>query len=651
MHSLLNRQLRKSGLSRDEGPEHESWNDFLERIDKAYREFDQDRYLLERSLRISSEEMQDTYAQLRKSESRYALAANAANDGLWEWDMISGEFYYSPRLFEIMGVDDPGDKVFTNEYWASKVHPKDQEMVMTSFISHLKGESERFECEHRAVEPSGNYKWVMTRGLAVRDENGRAIRIAGSVSDISERKTVEEKMAFDAVHDMLTGLPNRKKLMERLGRSLDRSKIDPTYLFAILFIDLDRFKTINDSLGHHCGDEYLVEISKRLNFSVRPSDMVARLGGDEFVILADNVTDQHQVVNIADRMIGVLQQPVKLSQENVTASTSASIGIVMAAEHYEKPEDMVRDADLAMYCAKIKGKARYEVFEPQMHKGAVSLFQTEMDLRIAIEKNEFSLFYQPIISLESERVAGFEALLRWRHPLRGMVSPADFIPVAEETGLIVPIGKWVLEEACMQMKKWQELFPGAEDLSISVNLSTRQLETWDFVEKVAEILDETGLNPSNLKLEITESVIMNNADQTIERILELRDMGIMVSIDDFGTGYSSLSYLHKFPIGMLKADRSFISSIGASDESAEIIKTIVLLAKNLGIEVIAEGIETSEQLEFLCTIGCGYGQGFYYSRPMNGPETTEMIANLSAANPNFVIPPAPRATPAIVAFR
>lgn len=634
LHSVLNRQLKKFKLNENTPPTAEQWRQFLERVNRAYTESDQERYLMERSMMISSQEMQEVYKQLRKSEARYALAAQGANDGLWDWDLISEDYYYSPRWLEIIGANPNDTYVFSRNCWLGRIHSDDLNAVMSDLEAHLAGKTQHFQSEHRVLHLDGEYRWVLIRGLAVRDSEGVAHRIAGSLTDITERKCAEEKLEHDAVHDVLTGLPNRKLLMERLSRSLDRKKICETYSFAALFIDLDRFKVINDTLGHQAGDELLLKITQKLKYAVRPSDMVARLGGDEFVVVLENVRDKNQVSLIAERILNELQKPLRIAGQEIYSS--ASIGIVLSSADYEHPDELVRDADLAMYRAKVKGKARFEIFDPLMHSGALSLLQMEIDLRRAIEYNEFILHYQPIISLNSEIITGFEALLRWNHPQRGLIPPNDFIPIAEETGLILPIGNWVLREACRQMKEWQKSFPAAESLIISVNLSARQLEQKNFIEQLNEILVETGLNPNSLKLEITESVIMNNAEHTSETVNQLREMGVRVSIDDFGTGYSSLSYLHRFPIETLKVDRSFINRIGSERENTEIIRTIISLADKLGIEVIAEGVETAEQLDFLRQVNCSYCQGYYYSRPVNSSAATEMVEEL--AGKGFVLP-------------
>lgn len=626
MHSLLKRLLKKTELNENEIPTIENWQNFLQRVSRAFTDSDQERYLIERSLTISSQEMQEVYEQLQASETRYALAAQGANDGLWDWNLTNDSVYYSLRWCEIMGMTPDPDKIPCKNCWLERIHPDDAETVNAELEAHIDGRTNHFENEHRILHSNGEYRWVLIRGFAVRDEGGKAYRIAGSLTDITSRKKTEEKLAYDALHDVLTGLPNRKKLLDRLEDCLDKIKQKENYNFAVLFVDLDRFKIINDSMGHQVGDEILLKISKRLTELIRPSDMVARLGGDEFVVLLEGIKDRELAHRIADRILGDLQKPIQIDSKELYVS--ASIGIAFSSDEYNNPEDLVRDADLAMYRAKVKGKGRYELFDAKLHSGAVSMLQLEMDLRRAIEQKEFILHYQPIYSLNSERIVGFESLIRWNHPERGMIPPNEFIPVAEETGLILQIGQWVLRESCRQMWEWQEKYPSAKSLVMNVNLSARQLEKKDLVEEVSRILDESGLAPNCLKLEITESVIMGNAEQAIETVTRLRQMGVRLSIDDFGTGYSSLSYLHRFPIDTLKVDRSFVSRIGNEDEHSEIIKTIITLAYNLGMDVVAEGVENNEQLSFLRDINCSYGQGYFYSRPVNGISATEMIKEM-----------------------
>ncbi|MFN0123877.1 MAG: putative bifunctional diguanylate cyclase/phosphodiesterase [Blastocatellia bacterium] len=634
-HSLLNRQLRRQGLSNDKAPAPAEWEQFLERISRAYADADHERYLLERSLTISSQEMQDLYSQLRKSETRYALAARGANDGLWDWDLVTGEVYFSARWKEILG-DETEEKVHTVGEWLDRIHPDDRGMVEAELTAHLEGNTRHFENEHRVRHGAGDFRWVLCRGLAVRGETGEALRMAGSLTDISGRKKTERKLQHDAVHDSLTGLPNRKMLMERLTRSLERTRRNSEYQFAILFLDLDRFKIVNDSLGHQAGDQLLLHITRKLGVILRPGDMVARLGGDEFVLLVDHLKEREQATTVAERIQKELSTPFKLNGNDLFSS--ASIGIAYSSPAYERAEYLIRDADIAMYRAKARGKARFALFDQEMHQRAVTLLHLENDLRHACQRQEFVIHYQPIITLDSGAILGFEALTRWIHPERGLVSPAEFIPLAEETGLINEIGAWVLHESCRQMVQWQQEIPQARDMLISVNLSVRQLEKPDLVEMVAGALVKTGLAASCLKLEITESAIMRNPEQAVARVRELRAMGVQVSIDDFGTGYSSLSYLHRFPINTLKIDRSFINRVSDQDEATEIIQTIILLAHKLNIEVIAEGVETIEQLNFLRHINCGYAQGFYYSRPVESGQAGQLITSFAAEQANSAAP-------------
>ncbi|MCB1023104.1 MAG: EAL domain-containing protein [Acidobacteria bacterium] len=626
MHSLLKDQLEKHGASASELPPKEEWSGLIETIDNTYTGSDQDRYLMERSLMMSSQEMQDVYEQLRKSETRYALSAQGGNDGLWDWELATNEIYYSPRWLEILGITPDENKKPCKSLWLDRIHPDDRKNVDAELETHLIGNSSHFMNEHRVMHSDGSYRWVLMRGLAVRSEDGKAYRIAGSLTDVTERKLVEERLSYDALHDALTQLPNRKLLMERLENSLERIKHDKRYSFAILFVDLDRFKTINDSMGHQAGDEMLIKMTGMLKSLTRSNDLIARLGGDEFVILVEDIKDRQQAIQIAERILEQFQRPIRIAGKQIYSS--ASVGITFANAEYDDADELVCDADLAMYTAKLNGKGRFEIFHPGMRLGAVSSMQFEIDLRRAYEQKHFILHYQPIVSLTDESIIGFEALVRWKDLSRGMVPPNEFIPVAEETGLILPIGQWILREACHQMREWQEKYPLSKMLTISVNLSARQLEQQNLSLQIAEILAESRLEPQCLRLEITESVIMHNAEQAVITVNELREMGVRVSIDDFGTGYSSLGYLHRFPVDTLKVDRSFINRIGNEGENAEIVQTIINLAANLNMEVVAEGVETIEQLEFLRAINCNYGQGYYYSRPLDSNSASEMLREL-----------------------
>jgi diguanylate cyclase (GGDEF)-like protein/PAS domain S-box-containing protein len=546
-------------------------------------------------------------AALRESEERYALAARGANDGLWDWNLLTNHVYYSPRWKLMLGSDE--DAVRGNpEEWLGRVHPDESTRVRADVDAHCAGRTAQFESEHRLLHCDGNYRWVLVRGLAIRDAQGRATRFAGSLTDITGGK----------VSDALTGLPNRILFIDRLGRAVERRKRHGETLYAVLFLDLDRFKVVNDSLGHAIGDQLLIALARRLEQCLRTSDTcarlggeqtIARLGGDEFTILLDDISQVGDALRVADRIQKTLARPFLLGGQEVF--TSASIGIAIGTREYDTAEAVLRDADTALYRAKALGKARYEVFDTEMRNRAVARLQLETDLRRAIERNEFRLYYQPIVSLVTGHVSGVEALLRWPHWERGLVYPADFIPVAEETGLIVPMGEWALREACRQLAEWHACVETAVPLTMAVNLSGRQFLQPDLAGRIERILAETGVAASSLKLEITESTIIENMAQIVELLLQLKELGVKVAIDDFGTGYSSLSYLQRLPIDSLKVDRSFVSCM--TRDGMEIVRAIVGLAHNLGLDVVAEGVETPEQLSQLQLLGCEFGQGYLFS--------------------------------------
>jgi diguanylate cyclase (GGDEF)-like protein/PAS domain S-box-containing protein len=558
---------------------------------------------------------------LRESEERYALAASGANDGLWDWDMRTEKIYFSRRWKSMLGYSDAQIGDSPNE-WLSRIHPDDAAKVHSDLQDHLAGRTSHFENEHRMSHENGTYRYMLTRGLAVRDANGASYRMAGSQTDITERKVAEQQLLHDAIHDSLTGLPNRALFKEVLRNALERLKRRTEYSFAVLFLDLDHFKVINDSLGHVVGDQLICTIARRLESCLRPGDTVARLGGDEFTILLDGIENADTATAIADRIQQEMAEPIDLDGHQ--RFTTTSIGIALSTTGYERPDDILRDADTAMYRAKSGGRDRYEVFDKTMHVQAVTRLELESSLRSALE-TQLMLHYQPIVLLRTGRIVGFEALVRWRHPERGMVPPAEFIPLAEETGLILPISQWVLREACRQMQQWQEHSPQFAGLTVSVNLSSKQFSQPGLDTQVAQILQETGLQPQMLKLEITESVIMQNAATVTATLNHLRALNVQLYMDDFGTGYSSLSYLHNFPIDVLKIDRSFINRIGPEGQHSEIVRTILGLARSLNLEVVAEGIETAEQMKQLQLMGCHYGQGYLFSKPVDGQSIAALI--------------------------
>lgn len=474
------------------------------------------------------------------------------------------------------------------------------------------------------------------QGARAEAERERAEQAERHVEELNRHIAEQERISVQlqeskdhfrhaAFHDTLTNLPNRALLAENLKFVMERSRQHEDYQFAVLFLDLDRFKNVNDSLGHSIGDQLLIAMARRLEHCIREVDMVARLGGDEFAILLDGITDSSIATTMAGRIQEKLQAPFNLSGHEVFTTTS--IGIAMSSTGYDHPENMLRDADTAMYRAKAQGKACYEVFDKGMHTRAVYLLQMENDLRRALDREEFRVHYQPIVSLENGQLAGFEALLRWQHPERGFINPVDFISLAEDTGLIVPIGMWILKRACQQLAKWQWKAPANRQLFMSVNLSSKQLAQSALVDQIRETLEETHVDPRHLKLEITESAVMENAETAAQLMRRLKALGVQLSIDDFGTGYSSLGYLHRFPVDILKIDRSFIGRIGEAAENIEIVRTIVSLAENMGMEVVAEGVETLSQLSQLRRLNCQYGQGYLFSRPVDSASIDMWIAH------------------------
>jgi diguanylate cyclase (GGDEF)-like protein/PAS domain S-box-containing protein len=581
-----------------------------------------DRQTLARALRYAIERKQ-TETALRESEERYALAVRGANDGLWDWDLRSDRIFFSPRWKSMLGhaEEEVGDEP---REWFDRVHPEDLPRLRSEIYAHLSGEAPHFKSEHRMRHRDGTWRWVLSRGIAVANGTGEPHRIAGSQSDITARKQAEERLLHDAFHDALTGLPNRALFMDRLGMAIAHAKRRRDHCFAVIFLDLDRFKNINDSLGHGVGDELLVAVARRLESFLRPGDTVARLGGDEFAILLMGA-EAPQATRVAHRVSRELELPFEVRGHEVFVT--ASLGIAISATgYYDQPEDMLRDADTAMYRAKTSGPARHALFDNDMHDRAVALLQLETDLRRAVEGQEFEIHFQPIVSLASGRIDAFEALLRWRHPRRGLLHPDSFIPVAEDTGLIVPIGFWVLREACRQLAEWQAMQPPDRSLAVSVNLSGRQFMHADLVRKIKRILRESGIRPGSLQLEITESTIMSQAEMAVAKLLQLRALGVQLYLDDFGTGYSSLSYLHRLPMDALKIDRSFISDLDGGGERMEIVRTIVTLAQNLRLQVAAEGLETADQVSQVRELDCHFGQGYFFSQPLDRVAAGGLIA-------------------------
>ncbi len=578
--------------------------------------------ILERSIRYSLKHAR-SLEEIQNSTTRFHSVIQSASDAIL---LVNGEgkitlwnkaaemtFGYSEE--EILGF--PIASLMGARY-AQKTLSVGLQFTLENILAPFSGKiieaaGRRKDGSEFPLELSGSV-WKTTEG----------VYYTAIIRDITKRRAFESRLLHEATHDSLTGLPNRAHFKTILQSAISKVKINKHQQFAVLFLDLDRFKIINDGLGHVIGDKLLVAIAERLQSCVRPGDFVSRFGGDEFTILLNNVRAQETVREIAERIQTKLTAPFIIDNHEVF--TSASIGIILSDTAHEHPESFLRDADTAMYRAKESGKARYEIFNKAMHIRNMNLLQTENDLRRAIERREFRVFYQPIVALETGETNEFEALIRWEHPEHGFISPNDFIPIAEETGLIIPIGEWVLEESCRQIGSWRKRFQN-KNIAVSVNLSAKQLMHPTLIKKVKGVMIEADLPPEFLKLEVTESMVMDNAEIALEVLSELCALGIRLSTDDFGTGYSSLSYLHRFPFERLKIDRSFIGKMDSDPKSEEIVRTILTLAENLHLEVVAEGIETEAQFLRLRELGCTLGQGFLFSKPVCGVNAEKLLQN------------------------
>ncbi len=577
--------------------------------------------LLGRAIRYAIERERTEHA-LRESEQRYSLAVAGANDGIWDWNLVDNTVHFSARWKAIVGYSERemADRV---EEWFDRIDKRDREHFDDALNQHVEGVSQHFECEYRLIARGDETRWVLSRGLAVRDERGQALRIAGSMTDITRRKQTEARLLHEAMHDALTGLPNRNLFIDRLDLALRRCHRDPSRMFAVLFFDLDRFKHVNDSLGHAVGDELLAQIAGRLNSCLRPGDTLARLGGDEFGIVLNDIEGPTDAIYVVERLQEALSREVEI--ETHTVYTSASIGIAISSESYRTSDEIVRDADIAMYRAKNSGHATYAVFDTSMHDQAMFQHRMETDLRRALERGEFDVFYQPIIDMNSERIQGFEALLRWQHPSRGLIMPEEFIGLVEETTLVVPIGWWVIERACQQLATWQKLFPLDPPLAMSVNVSGKLFFTDDMAKRLAALLEDCNIPRHSFRLEITERVVMDHEDLVLSALADLRGLGVELHIDDFGTGYSSLSYLQRFRYDSLKIDRSFVSTMSEKVDSSAIVEAIIKLGSTLGMKVIAEGVETPDQVSRLRAMNCPEAQGFWYSRPLHHDAASDFL--------------------------
>ncbi|MDQ1723447.1 MAG: hypothetical protein QOG52_475, partial [Frankiaceae bacterium] len=581
------------------------------------------------SLREQREHLTNAYQReralvegVRSSEERYALAMRAGNDGLWDWDLTANNIYYSPRWKEMLGYGE--DEIGTSvDEWFDRVHEADRSSLSMAVNRHARGLDGALQHEHRLKAADDTYRWVLCRGLRVTDADGVPVRMVGSSTDITDRKELEQRLRRDATYDPVTHLPNRVLFLEQLRRAVEHTKREPEHVFAVLFLDLDGFKIVNDSLGHLFGDKLLIAVAERLQEHLRPRDVAARFGGDEFAVLLNDVEHLRDVSTTAERLQAQLAAPFDIDGQQVVIT--AGIGIALSITGYERADDVLRDADIAMYQAKAIGGGTHVVFDVDMHARAVHRLSVEGQLRAAIDNGAMELHYQPIVSLATHELEGFEALVRWRHPERGLLQPHDFLHIAEEASLTIPMGRWILQEACRRIREWEAVAPLHPGAKLSLNVSNRQFWHKSFLPLLEHTLIETGLDPQSLRLEITEGVIMHNPELADTLMRRLHRLGFPLHIDDFGTGYSSLEALHRFPIDALKIDRSFVARLGSDKRSSKIVRTIVLMGQDLEVDIIAEGVETAEQADLLGALDCGYAQGHWFSRAVPGDVATQML--------------------------
>ncbi|PRR79183.1 Cyclic di-GMP phosphodiesterase Gmr [Clostridium liquoris] len=572
-------------------------------------------------LAVTEGELRDKYEELRRneealriSEERYRLAVEGANDALWDWDFLNNKFFISEKWKKEMGYEDIEKNLSIIGKWTRLIHPEDLDNALNTLKDYLMGKAPYLICEYRMKYKDEGYKWVLARGKILRDYKGRPIRMAGSLSDITNKKIYEEKIKQLAYYDRLTGLPNfhflKEKIKEKIVECNDKDK------FALFLIDLDNFRNINDTLGHRFGDEVLIAVSNELKKVLDEKDIICRMSQDEFLIFKNCIQDKEEAALTAEKILKHFHNPVIVDEHEIY--TTVSIGVDIYPNNGGDSYTLLKNVDSAMYIAKKNGRNRYEFFHKSIYNSIVEKTKLEADLRKAVENNDFLLYYQPQMNLNTGEIIGVEALVRWKHPQRGIVSPGEFIPLAESTGLIVPLGKWVLEAACKQNKLWQKL--GYKSINISVNVSSLQIQHGDFIEIVKNTLNEIGMDPKLLDIEITESTLMKSIDSVARKLENLRKMGISISLDDFGTGYSSLSYLKKLPINTLKIDKVFVDDIREHSAENAITGEIIQLAHKMKIDVVAEGVEMEEQVEFLKMQNCDKIQGYVLSKPLPSEE-------------------------------
>lgn len=549
-------------------------------------------------------------------EERYALAAKGSNDGLWDWHVPSGRIFFSKRWNEMIGFEDT-ELIESKEIWFQRVHPEDCEKLLYHIEEALKSNFEKnYQCEYRLLHKNGQYVWFVSKWVTLIGENDQPSRMVGAQSDIEKNKKIEEQLVHDAMHDFLTKLPNRNLLNDRLQQALLRFKRAVSEDFALVLFDLDNFKYINDSMGHPVGDKLLIHVGKSLASIVRNTDTVSRLGGDEFAVIIQKPVDKHSFHMMVTRMASVLTSPIKIQEYLINPSVSMGIVWCNKTSPYVSSDEIFRDADIALYHAKKSGKSRFVFYDNDLREEAQKKFRISNNLKSALNKKQFSVFYQPIVLATDGQIAGFEALLRWNHPELGFVSPEQFIPIAEESDMIVELGNFVIQQSCETLSKLIEKYNPEGNWYVCINVSAKQLENNEIIFEVERAIKENFLSYKNIKVEVTESILLKNSDSELYVLEELRKKGIQIAIDDFGTGYSSLSTLHHFPFSYLKIDRSFITNILTQPKLKSMIKSIILMAKTLDMKLVVEGVEYVEQYNILTEMEADYIQGYFFSRPL-----------------------------------